>query len=644
MSSDRRRFNGRERIALYLAQGGYCAKCGIELTSSWHADHIEPWSRGGETDVINGQALCPTCNLKKGDRIQVESKKPLRKWQQEALERYDQHQGKTFLVEACPAAGKTRFIAEVVARELHKGKADAIVVVVPSAALRTQMADDFNAETGIQLDPKWNGDGVPLIHGEYKGAVVTYQWLASNSSLMRKWVSRQFTLIVLDEVHHAQDEKAWGEALLDAFGQVKTRILLTTGTPFTTEGNPIVFVNYDVETGLALADYSINYGRAITEEEEPIVRTIVFDHHQGEMVWDSEDGIRTATFDDKLNKRDIGRRLRTAIHEDKEHIGALLRRGIHRLRELRENDPDAAMLVVAQDQMHAKKLAKRIQQEFGITPIVAISEDGDAAAGKIKAFKNSDEPCIIAVDMISEGVNIPRIRVIVYATNVTTYLYFTQVLGRAMRIESGHTDHTAHIFTPDDERFRAFAAKIMKECEEALAKHDEKRTPSDKPDQDSFLFNPMSASFTNVVAMLNGVPINADELAIAGTLKASNPQLKGAGFSMQHIVLMMKAIGFDFTSARPQENHSSTQEAPQAEKPLYERLSDLRKDNNKLVKRLYFSRKGEVEFADINIRLNATVGIRTVEKCFDPDKLQRRYDFAKRWLTKGIEPEAPFND
>src|SRR5258708_39900040 len=96
------RFNRRQRIALYLASGGVCERCGVELAPGWHADHEQPWSHGGITDVINGQALCPTCNLKKGDKTQVESKKPLRKWQREALELYDQHQGKAFLVEACP--------------------------------------------------------------------------------------------------------------------------------------------------------------------------------------------------------------------------------------------------------------------------------------------------------------------------------------------------------------------------------------------------------------------------------------------------------------------------------------------------------------------------------------------------------------
>jgi len=632
--SERRRFTHRERVALYLAQDGRCAQCGIELEQGWHADHEQPWSHGGITDVINGQALCPTCNLKKG--AQVESKKPLRKWQRESLELYDQYQGKAFLVEACPAAGKSRFIAEVVQRELHKGKADAIVVVVPSAALRTQMALDFHEETGIQLDPTWNGEGVPLIHGQFKGAVITYQWLANNSSLMRNKTARQSTLVVLDEVHHAQDEKAWGSALRTAF-EPATRILLTTGTPFTTNGNPIAFVSYD-EEGLAIADYSYNYGKALTDG---IVRAIFFNHHQGEMVWESEDGTMKASFEDKLSKRDVGRRLRTAIHEEKEHIGALLREGIYKLRELREDDPDAAMLIVAQDQQHAKNLAKRMQRELGITPIVAVSQDGDAAGGAIKAFKTSQEMCIIAVDMISEGVNIPRIRVVVYATNVTTFLYFMQVLGRAMRVEQGHDDPTAWVFIPDDKRFHIFADKLMKECEEALIKREKTTTERERLEWDTLLFNPLSASFTEVSATINGMVIDPHELAIAATIKTSNPALKGAGFSREHVATMMKVLGFDFTTVK-QSSPNSSKEVPETEKPLHERLSDLRQANNKLIGSLYYNRK--IDYKDINIRLNAAVGISTVQKCFDLEKLQRRYDLARRWLTKGIEPEIPFND
>lgn len=64
----RRRFNARERAALLVAAAGQCPCCGDPLPSDFHADHRDPWGRGGVTDVINGQALCPTCNRKKGGR------------------------------------------------------------------------------------------------------------------------------------------------------------------------------------------------------------------------------------------------------------------------------------------------------------------------------------------------------------------------------------------------------------------------------------------------------------------------------------------------------------------------------------------------------------------------------------------------
>lgn len=68
--TERRRFNKRERMALYLAAGGKCSNptCGRDLEPGWHGDHIDPFAAGGSTDVSNGQALCPDCNLRKGDK------------------------------------------------------------------------------------------------------------------------------------------------------------------------------------------------------------------------------------------------------------------------------------------------------------------------------------------------------------------------------------------------------------------------------------------------------------------------------------------------------------------------------------------------------------------------------------------------
>lgn len=40
--------------------------CGRRLEPGWHADHKQPYSKGGPTDTLNGQALCPKCDQQKG--------------------------------------------------------------------------------------------------------------------------------------------------------------------------------------------------------------------------------------------------------------------------------------------------------------------------------------------------------------------------------------------------------------------------------------------------------------------------------------------------------------------------------------------------------------------------------------------------
>lgn len=72
------KMNGREprflrgrglRAALWLASGGRCALCGAALSPDWHADHRLPWSLTRRTNVHEMQALCVTCNLRKGAKL-----------------------------------------------------------------------------------------------------------------------------------------------------------------------------------------------------------------------------------------------------------------------------------------------------------------------------------------------------------------------------------------------------------------------------------------------------------------------------------------------------------------------------------------------------------------------------------------------
>ena len=60
-------FSSSQRRSIFEKSLGFCASCGIELSeTNFHADHIEPYSLGGQTTLENGQALCTACNLKKG--------------------------------------------------------------------------------------------------------------------------------------------------------------------------------------------------------------------------------------------------------------------------------------------------------------------------------------------------------------------------------------------------------------------------------------------------------------------------------------------------------------------------------------------------------------------------------------------------
>ncbi len=62
----RRAFTPRQKRVLRLLAGNLCQKCGTVLAAGFHADHVHAHSRGGPTILDNGQALCATCNQKKG--------------------------------------------------------------------------------------------------------------------------------------------------------------------------------------------------------------------------------------------------------------------------------------------------------------------------------------------------------------------------------------------------------------------------------------------------------------------------------------------------------------------------------------------------------------------------------------------------
>lgn len=383
----------------------------------------------------------------------------LRGWQRRAFETWSAKRPTDALIVATPGAGKTRFAVRVVHAALAARDVARVIVVVPREHLKGQVARVF-AQSGIQLDHAF-ANATRTLASDVDGAVVTYQQVAAAPRLFRELV-RVPTIVVLDEIHHAGEEATWGQSLRDAFGGARYRLSMS-GTPFRSDGAAIPFVRY--EAGLSVADFSYDYASAL---QDGVCRALIFPLHGGEAEWVSRDGqMMRASFDAKLDRRHESERLRTALTQPA-WVGDVLVKSHLRLAAMRmAGHPDAGALVAAMNQDHARFIADLLQKRVGVTPEIVVS-DIDGASRRINAFAASRDPWIVAVHMISEGVDIPRLRVGVFASNVVTEMYFRQFCGRFVRTTSDSADREAYVYVPDDPRIRGLAAQITVDVRSAL--------------------------------------------------------------------------------------------------------------------------------------------------------------------------------
>ncbi|MDE2480583.1 MAG: DEAD/DEAH box helicase [bacterium] len=385
---------------------------------------------------------------------------PLRQWQRDAFDAWWADRPKDALVVATPGAGKTRFAARLAHAVLSTRMARRVLAVVPREHLKAQTAMAM-AQAGIRIDHRFenaHGGLAPDVHG----AAVTYQQIAAAPDLYRKLLAVP-TLVILDEIHHAGDAASWGAALKEAFARAVHRVSLS-GTPFRSDGSAIPFVRY--ERSECIADFSYGYADAL---RDGVCRPLFFPLQGGYAEWVSKDGeLHAASFEQSLrSKSRMSERLRTVlVHEA--WIGDVIAKAHERLLELRRGEHrDAAGLVIAMNQEHARKLAALVRERTGHEPALVLSDE-DGASRKIAAFARGTEPWIVAVHMVSEGVDIPRLRVGVYASNVVTEMYFRQFCGRFVRAQRGGGLQHAFVYLPDDPRLRELAARITSDVRGVL--------------------------------------------------------------------------------------------------------------------------------------------------------------------------------
>jgi superfamily II DNA or RNA helicase len=387
----------------------------------------------------------------------------LRAWQQEALEAYLRTQPRDFLAAATPGAGKTAFALRIAAELLARRVVRRVTVVCPTEHLKRQWADAAE-RVGIHLDPNFsNAQGT---HGAaFDGVAVTYAQVASKPALHRARTEAGRTLVILDEIHHGGDALSWGDAVREAF-EVATRRLALTGTPFRSDTSPIPFVEYEAgPDGIrrSRADHSYGYGDAL---RDGVVRPVMFLAYSGAMRWRTSAGDEVAArLGEPLTRDMIGQAWRTALDPKGEWIPSVLAAADKRLTQVRRGVPDAGAMVIATDQAGARAYAKALRGITGEAPTVVLSDDAGASM-RIEAFAAGTQRWMVAVRMVSEGVDVPRLAVGVYATSTSTPLFFAQAVGRFVRMR--RRGETASIFLPSVPALLDLAAQLEVERDHAL--------------------------------------------------------------------------------------------------------------------------------------------------------------------------------
>lgn len=390
----------------------------------------------------------------------------LRAWQRKALTKYLMNKPKDFLAVATPGAGKTTFALRVATELTTNRTVDRVIVVVPTEHLKVQWAASA-ARVGLSLDPHFKN--TDAVNPQYDGVVVTYAQVAMHPFKHYQVSTSKRTLVIMDEIHHGGDAKSWGDGIREAYRDAERRLALT-GTPFRSDDAAIPFVRYE-EDGeghlVSQSDHTYGYSDALNDG---VVRPVVFLAYSGEARWRTSAGEEyAARLGEPLNAEQTARAWKTALDPKGDWIPAVLTAAHKRLMKLRTHIPDAGGLVIATDKTTARAYA-RILETLSSTPVAVILSDEAGASERIDEFSASEDEWMVAVRMVSEGVDVPRLAVGVYATSSSTPLFFAQAIGRFVR--SRKKGETASVFLPSVPVLLDLAAKLENSRDHVLGKPD----------------------------------------------------------------------------------------------------------------------------------------------------------------------------
>ncbi|WP_369830262.1 DEAD/DEAH box helicase, partial [Mycobacterium sp. E342] len=217
--------------------------------------------------------------------------------------------------------------------------------------------------------------------------------------------------------------------------------------------------------------------------------------YSGEARWrDSAGEEHAARLGEPLTSEQTARAWRTALDPAGEWMPAVIAAADQRLRQKRAHVPDAGGMIIASDRTAARAYAALLTTLTGEAPTVVLSDD-PGSSERISEFAASTSRWLVAVRMVSEGVDVPRLAVGIYATSASTPLFFAQAIGRFVR--SRRPGETASIFLPSVPNLLQLASELEAQRNHVLGE-------PHRPDEDPLDGDPAVRTQTEKTEVDNG--------------------------------------------------------------------------------------------------------------------------------------------
>lgn len=477
----------------YKCQGANCRDRDLKY-KRYEFHHIKMHAEFGATTRYNTKVLCVECHRDehRKQRAKLFSQSgwdSLRQWQRDAIDRFvEGDDNDSFVLEAAPGAGKSRFAAFISQYAITEMGLDHVVFIAPWLPILTSVKKNFDP-LGLTPRDKFHYDkkrGILQRRPNVDVTLDTYAGFCNQTTIdvIDEWQNESPNgwrfMLILDEVHHTNTVNGkWGP-YVERIANMASKLVVMSGTYFRSDSRPIAFLEYENER--PKTHFSINFAECVRNR---FTRQVSFRFHNPiiEFAKKSEERLIRKKLENipLTSSKMLTKAKDEVLRPDFVHVEAMISEAWKELQAMRRKWNDAACLVVcrpgtsADEERQVHAIEAKIKSLTGCSPTVVTSDDS-LSRGKLDAFDKSHDPFLCAIRMVSEGVDIPRIRMVLFLTYTDSEMLFRQIVGRCCRYIDGKEDDTAAlVILPKFKIMADFAERFEGESKQGLLNMEPKK-------------------------------------------------------------------------------------------------------------------------------------------------------------------------